>query len=214
MLGALFGIGQQAGAVIGVFAGGAPARTGACDRPDRHLAVARAHQYLGARPRQREARQVEVVQERRRVDPPERTVEIERRQRVGHREALGKHDLKNIARHDIGFRARHHVGVATGFQCGLPRCRFLGYRCRTVASMADLKRSSEYRHRRLDPVDRVVDPVAHPDRCRDEQPIGEPVEHQNHRRPHEQHIGQVERVGRRARQGFDEPNRFITEIAD
>ena len=51
----------------------------------------------GLDPGDREAAEVEEVEERRRIDPPQRAVERERRQRERRLEALRQHDLEDVA---------------------------------------------------------------------------------------------------------------------
>src|SRR3546814_5513464 len=98
MLGALLGIGEQRFAVLDILGTGAAARAGAGDRTDRDLFVADADQNFGRRSDQREAGQVEEIEEGRWVDAPQRAVEVEGRQVEGGRETLRQDDLKDIAR--------------------------------------------------------------------------------------------------------------------
>ncbi len=134
VLGAFLGIGEQAFLVGGVLVLGLAARAGAGDRADRHFAVAHADEDLGARADHREARQVEEIEERRGVHPPQRAVEVERRQREGAGEALGEHDLEDVARLDVVLRLEHHASrtrpsgitgssAISGRSASLQRCR-------------------------------------------------------------------------------------------
>ena len=79
------------------------------------------------------------------------------------------------------------------------------------------RRLAELAERRVNPFARALDGGGRvsrfPDRRDREQRIGEPVEHEDHRGPHEQHIGQFERAVRRARQGFDQSDGLVAEIA-
>src|SRR3546814_2832413 len=63
MLGAFLGIGEQAVAILDILGAGAAARAGAGDRTDGDLAVADPDENLGRRADQREARQVEKIEE-------------------------------------------------------------------------------------------------------------------------------------------------------
>ena len=58
----------------------------------------------GLEPDHREAAEIEEEQERRRIDPPQRAVQRERRQRERHREALARHDLEGVAGGDVLLR--------------------------------------------------------------------------------------------------------------
>src|SRR3546814_20875458 len=92
---------------------GAAARAGAGDRTERDLFVADADKNFGRRSEQREAVQVEEIEEGRWVDAPQRAVEVEGRQVEGGRETLRQDDLKDIARRNIILRgADHELGRA------------------------------------------------------------------------------------------------------
>ena len=132
MLGDLLGVGQQFGlqcAVFG-FAGAAPTRAG--DRAHRHLLVFDAHQDFGAGPDDVMIVQIQAIQIRRRIDPPQRSVQ---RHRIGvevGRQPLRRHHLHDITGRDVlldlgdrlaialrresGFEAlgRHATGSARG----------------------------------------------------------------------------------------------------
>src|SRR3546814_10472233 len=88
MLGALLGIGEQRFAALDILGTGAAGRAGGGDRTDRDLFVADADQNFGRRSDQREAGQVEEIEEGRWVDAPQRAVEVEGRQVEGGRETL------------------------------------------------------------------------------------------------------------------------------
>ena len=109
MLGAFLRVGQQFGLQrLILFVGrAAPAR--ARQRPDRHRAVAQPHQDLRAGAHDGKAAEIEEEQERRRIDPPQRAIQRERRQGERHREALAQHDLERVAGGDV-FLAAHHRG--------------------------------------------------------------------------------------------------------
>ena len=68
-------------------------------------AVAQPHQDFRAAADDREAAEIEEEQERRRVDPPQRAIQREGRQREGHREALARHDLEDVAGGDVFLAA-------------------------------------------------------------------------------------------------------------
>ncbi len=73
----------------------APPRAG--QRPDRDDAVAQPDQNFGRRTDHGEAAEIEEEQERCRVDPAQRAVEREGRQRERRRKALARHDLEGVA---------------------------------------------------------------------------------------------------------------------
>ena len=81
VLGALLGIGQQLVRQRLVLGRRRAAPAGAGERADGDRAVAQPHQDLRARADQREVAEVEEEQERRGVEPAQRAVERERRQR-------------------------------------------------------------------------------------------------------------------------------------
>ena len=108
VLGALLRIGEQLVLERLVLVRGLAARARAGDRADGHVAVAHAHQDLRARAGDREAAEVEEEQERRRVDPAQRAVERERRERERRLEALRQHDLEDVAGRDVFLGARDH----------------------------------------------------------------------------------------------------------
>src|SRR3546814_20538800 len=81
---------------------GAAARAGAGDRTERDLFVADADQNFGRRSDQREAGQVEEIEEGRWVDAPQRAVEVEGRQVEGGRETLRQDDLKRSEERRVG----------------------------------------------------------------------------------------------------------------
>ena len=74
------------------------------DRADGHLAVAHAHEDLGARADEREVAEIEVEEERRGIGAAQRAIERERRQRERRREALRQHDLEDVAGGDVLLR--------------------------------------------------------------------------------------------------------------
>ncbi len=77
MLGAFLFVREQAVAVRGVLGVRLSRGRVPGDGADRHFPIARADEDFGRRADQREARQVEIIEERRRIDPPQRPVKIE-----------------------------------------------------------------------------------------------------------------------------------------
>ena len=130
-------------------------------------------------------------------------------------EALRKHHLEDIARRNILLRAQHHLAIAArrehgrrlhlvhasriagiGRQWGgKPRChRFYTFEC---ACDARCRRAG-----------------LGPDRRYEEQQVCQTIEHDDHGRTDEQHVREIERIGRGAAQPLDQPNRLIGKIAD
>ena len=105
MLGPFLRVGQQFGFQRLVFLVRRAAPAGAGERADGDLAVAQPHQDFRAAADHGEAAEIEEEQERRRVDPPQRAIQRERRQRERHREALAGHHLEHVAGGDV-FLAR------------------------------------------------------------------------------------------------------------
>ena len=116
MLGPFLRIRQQIGAIGFVLRRRPAAWARAGDRPDRHLAVAHADEDLGAGADQRKAGQIEMIEEGRGIDPPQRAIELEWRQGEGRGEALREDDLKDVARDDIILRLERHRLVARGIE--------------------------------------------------------------------------------------------------
>ena len=104
VLGPLLRIGQQLGGERPVLLRRGAAPAGAGDRPDGHPAVAHADHDLRARADDGEAVEGEVEQEGRGIEPPQRPVERERRQRERHAEALRRHHLEDVAGEDVLLR--------------------------------------------------------------------------------------------------------------
>ena len=117
VLGALLRIGQQLGLERLVLVRRRAARPRAGDRADGDRAVAHPHQDLRARADDREAAEIEEIQERRGIDPAQRAVERERRQRERRLEALRQHDLEDVAGGDVFLGALHHRAVLGGAWC-------------------------------------------------------------------------------------------------
>ena len=77
------------------------ARAGAGDRPDRHFAVANPDEDLRRRADDLEVLEVEIAQERRRIDPAQRAVEREGGEREGRFEPLRENHLEDVAGPDV-----------------------------------------------------------------------------------------------------------------
>src|SRR4029079_10568 len=89
-------------------------RPGAGDRPDRHSAIAHPDQYLRRRADDRETVKVEVIEEGRGIDTPERAIESEGWQGEVGFEALRQHRLENVAGRDVVLGPEHHRLVLIG----------------------------------------------------------------------------------------------------
>ena len=76
--------------------------------------LAHAHQDFRARARDREASEVQEIEERRGVDAAQRAVEREGRQVEARLEALRQHDLEDVAGRDVLFRLGDHRHVVLG----------------------------------------------------------------------------------------------------
>ena len=198
MLGPLLRIGQQfrLQRLVLLVRRAAPPR--ARERADRHRAVAQAHQHLGARSHHGEAAEIEEEQERRRVDPPQRAVQRERRQHERHREALADHDLERVARGDVVL-APVHRGEEVGL--GEIRCRrrrIRQHHRRRLMRQRPLQR----RLRLVEPLLRVLPGRLgghvglRIDRRRQRQFVVHVVEDREQRRPHHQRLR-----ARRSRRG-------------
>ena len=120
MLGALLGIGKQAGFVGNILLAGGAAGARAGDRADGDFTFTHAHQNLGARSDQRKARQIEKIEERRGVHPPQCAVKRERGEREGAGEALGQHHLEDVSGKDVVLRLQCHCLVVL---CRDHRCK-------------------------------------------------------------------------------------------
>src|SRR3546814_7724016 len=98
MLRPFLGVGEQAFAVLRILKRRLAARAGARNRADRHFAVADADEDFGRGADQGKARQVQIIEEGRGVDPPERPVKIDRRQRKGRRSEEHTSELQSLMR--------------------------------------------------------------------------------------------------------------------
>ena len=101
VLGPLFGISQQLGLQCPVLLRGCPAAPCTGQRTAGHLAIRHATKDLRARTNQRAGGALQIKHERRRVDDPQRPIDVERIGRAGHPKPLTRNKLKNIARFDV-----------------------------------------------------------------------------------------------------------------
>src|SRR5680860_1817153 len=216
MLGALLGVGEQLLGERFVFVRRGTARPRAGDGPDGDLALAYAHQNLGARTHHGEVTEVQEIQKRRGVHPPQRAVERERGELERRLEALAEHHLKDIACRDVLLGARHfrHIGIwrGRGFRRGM---RGIG------AELAGM------RQRLVQPLHDDVEPLrgarigrlgAHawcgPHRRHHGHLVFDGIEDHDQRRPHHDAVRQIERVELVAGQILDQTHRVIAHIAE
>ncbi len=108
MLGALLRVGQQFVLQRFVFVRRRAARAGAGDRADGDDVAGDLDQDFRARAGDGEAAEIEKIKIRRRVGPPQRAVERERRQRERRLETLREHDLEGVAGGDVVLCRAHH----------------------------------------------------------------------------------------------------------
>jgi len=148
MFGSFLGIGEQAGAVLGILGGRFAARPGAGDRPDRHLAVARPTRISIDEADQREAWKVEEIEEGRGIDPPQRPGRGRSRQGERRGEALRQDDWKTSRRRYYSFpsapcrdsaRARPSI-AARARQNAAPSARSAGIGAARRAAAASIHR--------------------------------------------------------------------------
>ena len=135
MLGTLLRIGEQFlfQRLVLVRRRAAVARAG--DRADGHHIAAHFDQNLRARSGDGEAAEVEEVEIRRGIGPPQRAIERERRQRERRLEALRQHDLEGIAGGDVVLGLSDHrfvfVRRGVGFRRHVERA-FIVFRERHI----------------------------------------------------------------------------------
>ena len=218
MLGALLGIGEQArrGSPRPPRAVLPRGRVPAIGRIG-DLAVADADEDLGARADQREAGQVEMIEEGRGVDAAQRAVELERRQREGRGEALREHDLEDVAGDDVVLaRARPSPRSVRG------RARA----CRRGSGSvgADRRRAAAWR-RAARRWRRAARPPRRRSRPASRAGSGQAGATRNSASASRSKTRSTRRAGRtacragragrrRARQLLDQPDRLVAEIAD
>ena len=168
--------------------------------PDGDLAVAQAHQDLRARADELEAAEIEEEQERRGIEPAQRAVEREGRQRERRGEALRRHDLEDIAgadvvlgrarpwprnRASVRVRDRRSAAAAAG-----PRPGGRGASGPSSVGDASLRAARARAHRR-----RGATPAGGRTGVTSEISSGTDVEDRHHRRAHQHRVGHAERVG-------------------
>ena len=217
VLGQLLGVAQQVLGQARVLGGVGAARPGAGDRPDGDPAAAQAHQDLRARADHGEAVQVEEEEEGRGVEPPERAVEREGRQGEGQGEALGQHDLEDVAGEDVLLAPLDH-GVE-----GL--AGHVGGRLRQVGGA--LGRLAPERQGALEVGDDLgqaglgllvgalgVQPFARAHRGDHGHLVLDPVEDADHRGPEEEAVGHAQHVLVLVRQALHQAHRVVAHVAD
>ncbi len=193
----------------------APPRAG--DRPDRDSVVAQAHQDFGARADDLEVAEIEIAQERRRIDPPQRPVKRERRQRERRLEALRQHDLEDVAGADVLLRLVDHLQIL-----GLARVRG-GRRGRQVGDVdlgLDGEGAFKGPHHGLQPLLRPLIGMARtdarhvPDRRDDMDLVAHGVEHHHQRRPRQDRVGDAGAGLLRLGQALHQAHHVVAEIAE
>ena len=214
VFGALLGIGKQAQLVGPVLAFACPARAGSGNGPNGNFTIAHAHQYLGAGADDGKSGQIQEVEKGRWVHPAKGAVQRDGRQREGACEALRQDHLEDIAGGDVVLRLQYDAFVIGGIHYRFQRK--IGRVCQTLRlghGFAQLAQGF------VDTIGGAGDHVcrfagARPQWSDHEQTIGQPVEYQHQRGPGEQHVRQVKRALRRARQGLYQADGLVTEIAD
>ena len=106
-----FSIGEQLALQRLVLLRGCATRPRAGQRPDGHRALPHPNQDLRARARDGEAPEVEKIEERRRIDSPQRPVERERRQVERRLETLRQYHLKHITGSNVLLGGVDHAFV-------------------------------------------------------------------------------------------------------
>ena len=225
VLGALLGVGQEVGFVVGVLGGrlAAAARSrdgqheGAALRP----AGLDARQHLGRGADQREALagrvqavHIEVEEVRARVDLPERAVQVELVAREGHREALAQDHLEDVALDDV------LLAGADGRLVGRPLHRgggLRGQQAHRLAGDAALQQVVLQFHQPLGRLGvrpmqvgvRVDEHGRHQDQL-----VLDPVEGRDGVVEAPDGVGQAEQVGRPRRQRLQLADGVIADVAD
>ncbi len=195
---------------------GGAAAAGAGDGADGDGVVAQADEDLRRGAHQREAAEVEIDQERRRVDPPQRAVEREGRQGERRLEALGEHHLEDVAGADVLLRPLHHLAIGVRRGIGLRRHDLMeGVLGRQVGQGAVQRRADA-----LQPLARLLvgcaggDARLRPHRRDEGDLVAHGVEHHHRRRADEDRVRHAEDVGLGLRQAFHLPDHVVAEIAE
>ena len=216
MLGAFLGVGEKLRGKRLVFIWIRAARPRPGDGPDGHGAVAHPHQDLRARPSHGEAIEIEVVEEGRRIDAPERAIEREGGKRERRLEALAQHHLEDVAGGDVLLGARDLLHIGRWRHARL-QLRVRGFRLE-VAHM---------RQRLVETLDDDVQPVSgsavghlgtdarrRPDRRHHGHFVLHRVEDDDQRRTHEDAVRQVKQIRLGRGQMLDQPHRVVAHIAE
>ena len=182
------------------------ARPGAGDRPDRHLAVADPHQDLGRRADDLEVLEVEIAQERRRIDAPQRAVEREGGQREGASRSAatappGRCRRRGCTPSPRSTMAENSSGVV--FETGGSKRSRVGSRP-VVEGQGPLERPGdalEPRQRRSRRPPCAETPGLRPHGRDEGDLVAHGVEHHHHGRPDQDRVGNAERVRIRRRAG-------------
>ena len=216
MFGALLRVGQQFLADRLVLGAVPAAMARAGDRADGDAVVPHTNQNLGARADNGEIGEVEEIEEGRRIDPPQRPVECEGRQREGRLETLRQHDLEDVAGGDIFLRPFDHSEIMF-----LRRVR---YRLGECLDIELLRRMGQ---RAVEISDDIVETFlgAGIGRLGGDARLGAHRRHQRHlvlhgiedrddRRPHEEAVGQAERVRILVRQALHQPHHVVAHITE
>ena len=217
MLGAFLRIGEQFLFQRLVLVRRRAARPRAGDGADGDLVAADFDQNFRAGAGDGEAAEIEEIEIRRRIGPPQRAIERERRQRERRLETLRQHDLKGVAGGDVFLGLEHHRLVfgrrGVGFRRHVERASIeFGQRLveRTVEAVDNAGQ----------PLDRAierglgVDTALRPHRRDDGDGILHRVEHDDDGRAHQDRVGNADRIGIGRRQIFHQPHHVVAEIAE
>ena len=209
-------IGQQFGfqRLILLMRGTAPPRAG--QRPDRHDTVAQPHQNLRRGSDDGEPAEIQEEQERCRIDPPQRAIQRERRQRERYREPLADHDLKRVAGRDVFLAAGHRVDESR-FGKIRRRCRRVGqHDRRRLCRHRSVHSGLGLRQTRLRPRPGVVGGQfrLRVDRSNQRKLVVHVVENGEQRRANHDTLGHAQRVLVLLRQLLHQPDHVVAEVAD
>ena len=164
-----------------------------------------------------EAAEVEEIEIGRRIGPPQRAIERERRQRERRLEALRQHDLEGVAGGDVVLGLAHHRLVfgrrGVGFRRHVERAGVeFGQRLveRPVEAFDDAGQPLDRARERGLGVDAFL--RAHRRHHRDR--ILHRVEHDDDGRAHQHRVGNADRIGIGRRQFLHQPHHVVAEIAE
>jgi hypothetical protein len=163
------------------------------------------------------AAEIEIDQERRGVQAPQRAVEGKGRQAEGHGKALREDHLKNVAGQDVFLSSPDHA-------LEVLRAHVRG---RLGQAGAVLDGRARFGQGALEVLDRVgqalagprvggagCHPVARPYGRDHGHLVFDPVEDGDHRRPHEQAVGKGEGVRVGARQALHQAHGVVAQVSD